>query len=82
MEVAREAEYFYKKVIKSYIAIFWIIVKSIPFTYKNSPLQQQQEQLKKLKADHISQADYHQKQIEEHEAALKKHKEALAHAKK
>lgn len=43
---------------------------------------QQQEQLKKLKADQISQADFHQKQIEEHEQALQRHKEALANLKK
>ncbi|XP_055320682.1 ATPase inhibitor mai-2, mitochondrial-like [Sitodiplosis mosellana] len=40
-------------------------------------LKRQQEQLKKLRADHITQADYHQKQIQEHEEALKRHKEAL-----
>lgn len=39
---------------------------------------QQKEQLKQLKADQISPADFHQKQIEEHEQALKRHKEALA----
>lgn len=44
--------------------------------------KKQQEQLKKLKADQITQADYHQKQIEEHEAALKRHKESLANMKK
>lgn len=31
--------------------------------------KKQQEQLKKLKTDQISQADYHQKQIEEHEVS-------------
>lgn len=39
---------------------------------------QQREQLQKLKADQITQAEYHNKQIHEHEEALKRHKEALA----
>lgn len=38
----------------------------------------QREQLKKLKEDQISQAEFHHKQIEEHEQALKRHKEALS----
>lgn len=43
---------------------------------------QQHEQLKKLKADQITQVEYHQKQIKEHEEALQRHKDALTKAQK
>lgn len=43
---------------------------------------QQQDQLKQLKDNQITQEDFHAKQIKEHEEALQRHKDALTNIKK